>query len=306
MLKQARQHIVNRLWAGYHSTSPQIKRIESCLKKIGVENVILDHFAIIDLPGPRTGITHLSQLFASLGYEMRGRDYLADKQNDFLWMAEEDSPRQEAHAVLPQVVVADFRLDEMPLDVKTIIAKYAQLSPPSPLATVQTLSQRIANHDTSAINPLNDCLLRYFSGRDWPLPTVKEFHTVQAFNELLAWVLVFGRKPNHFTLSIHLLQHFKDLPDFHDFIETEVKLTLNQEGGVIKGGRTTGIAQSSTVGQLQTVALADGTITLPTEFVEFVWRYPRANLSGTPLLWKDYFTDFVAQHADHVIESLYT
>jgi hypothetical protein len=137
---------------------------------------------------------------------------------------------------------------------------------------------------------------------------VKEFTAVHEFNELLGWVLIFGRKPNHFTLSIHLLDYFENLNDFIQFITDEVKLTLNKEGGLIKGGKTVGIAQGSTQGQSLTVSLLDGNITIPTGFVEFVWRYPHASLPSNPhkpRLWRDYFTGFVAQHADHVIESLY-
>ena len=132
MLKQARQLIVNNLWTSYHSISPQIKLIEDSLQKKGTTSLILDHFAIIDLPGPHTGISHLSNIFSSLGYETRGRDYLADKQNDFLWMAEVDSENQPASSVLPQVVVADFRLQEMPRAVRNIIEKYSHAARPSP------------------------------------------------------------------------------------------------------------------------------------------------------------------------------
>lgn len=304
MLKQARQLIVNNLWASYHSTSPQIKLIEDCLQKKGTASPVLDHFAIIDLPGPHTGITHLSSIFSSLGYEIRGRDYLADKQNDFVWMAEADSDNQAAASVLPQVVVADFRLQEMPPTVRSIIEKYSRFARPSPREEVGKLTERIVRGDASAMQPLGALLSDYFSGRDWPLPSVKEFHTVQEFNELLAWVLIFGRRPNHFTLSIHLLGSFADLSSFHTFIENDAQLALNSEGGVIKGDPLKGIAQSSTIGERQTIKIADGEITLPTEFVEFVWRYPHKEVSK-PILWKDYFTGFVAQHADHVIESLY-
>lgn len=306
MLNQVRQNIVNNLWGRYKNHSPQIKLIEDSLKRIGVCRLVLDHFAIIDLPGPHTGIRYLSELFSCLGYHPRGRDYLPDKQNDFLWMAESDSGEKKAAEALPQVVVADFRLEEMPPGIKKIIEKYGRQSPPCPQQIIQKLASQSAHGDLDAEKQLNSLLLHYFSGRDWPLPTINEFHTVQEFNELLAWVMVFGRRPNHFTLSIHLLEHFADLNDFHQFIENDVQLSLNHEGGVIKGGKTSGIAQSSTMGQLQTVKMADGAITLPAEFVEFVWRFPLPANGTQPVLWKDYFTGFIAQHADHVIESLYT
>ncbi|RDI48646.1 DUF1338 domain-containing protein [Aquicella lusitana] len=304
MLKQVRRTLIHQLWDKYRSQSVQTQLIEKGLKHKGIQKFTLDHFAIIDLPGPHTGISHLNQLFSAIGYIVQGRDYLPDKQNDFLWMTECDSLHSPATEVLPQVVVADFRLDELPLTIRKIIEKYAAKTRPSPVPEAQKLAGRAYLGDEAAANNLYSLITHYLSGRDWPLPTINEFHTVQAFNELLAWVLVFGRTPNHFTLSVHLLDHFSDLNAFHAFIETEVELPLNQDGGVIKGGPSVGIAQGSTAGMPKTIPLADGSIQLPTDFVEFVWRYP-CYPSVKPVLWEDYFTGFVAQHADRVIESLY-
>lgn len=304
MLKQLRQNIVRNLWQTYCQDSHDIQRINAALEQKSLSHYTLDHFAIIDLPGPHSGIHQLSQIFSAIGYAEQGKDYLADKQNDFLWMAESDCTHQPASEVLPQVVVADFRMDELPVEVSQIIHKYSSQAQPSPLKEIQLLSQRVANGDAQAFAQCTNKILTYLAGRDWTLPTQKEFYTVREFNELLAWVLVFGRRPNHFTLSIHLLNHFTDLTHFHQFIENEVKLPLNQEGGTIKGGKEIGIAQGSTSGISQTISLSDGEISIPTGFIEFVWRYPRASVQH-PKLWNDYFTGFVAKHADRVIESLY-
>lgn len=309
MLKSFRQQLICHLWQNHKSSSSQLKKIEMCLKQKGIPNLVLDHFAIIDLPGPNTGIPYLKELFSTIGYIEQGSDYLPEKQNDFLWMTEADSVNLPALHVLPQVVVADFRMDELPLEVKKIIEKYASASPPLPQSEIKTLADRVSAGDTQAAASLSSILTHYLTGRDWPLPTTKEFSIVHEFNELLGWVLIFGRKPNHFTLSIHLLDHFASLSDFLCFISEEVKLELNQEGGIVKGGKKTGIAQASTKGTSTRVTLQEGQIELPLGFVEFVWRYiphPESINKQKPLLFRDYFTGFVAQHADHIIESLYT
>jgi hypothetical protein len=302
MLKSVRKTIINQLWQTYHQTTSDIREIELALKQRHITNLPLDHLAIIDLPGSKTGIPVLQELFSLIGYTFEGCGYLPDKQNDFTWLAEVDSRDQLATNVLPQIVVADFRLEEMPADIRAIITHYAEQSKPAPIKEMQQLAADI-HHQNAAIT-MTHLILTYLSGRDWPLPTVAEFKRVQAFNELLAWVLVFGRRPNHFTLSIHLLHQFDSLLKFHQFIKNDVKLELNHEGGIIKGDKTTGIAQGSTVGIKQTIQLADGSVALPTGFVEFVWRYPH-NPIQKPENWDDYFTGFVAQHANHVIESLY-
>lgn len=305
MLKSCRQKIIKNLWENHSQHSSQVKAITTALKQKDVEEFILDHFAIIDLPGPHTGIPTLRAIFSALGYQEQGRDYLADKQNDFLWMAECDSHQQPVCQVLPQVVVADFRLSEMPNDIQAIIEKYAQQATHPPLTVIQKLIEGIKQDDDSASKQLQNILLNYFQGRDWPLPACNEFYAVREWNELLAWVLIFGRRPNHFTLSVHLLNHFTNLAEFNHFIATQIQLPLNSDGGTIKGGPTQGLAQSSTQGTLCTVNLADGSIELPSDFVEFIWRYPHTPTLSPPLLWGDYFTGFVAQFANRVIESLY-
>jgi len=305
MLRQLRQNILQALWTSYSLSSKDMQRITSAFKQKNISDFILDHFAIIDLPSPHSGISTLRHIFSQLGYRERGSDYLADKQNDFLWMAEIDCEHQPATTVLPQVVLADFRLDEMPATIRHIIYQYAKQTSKTAANDILASIKQVAEGDEHALIPCTHKMVNYFSGRDWRLPTVNEFNTVREFNELLAWVLVFGRKPNHFTLSIHLLNPFSHLADFHDFIERDVKLTLNQEGGVIKGGEKSGMAQSSTKGMPERIQLADGEITIPTGFVEFVWRYAKDAANQHPVKWNEYFNDFIAKHADRVIESLY-
>lgn len=304
MLKQLRQDIIQSLWITYSNNNPQVAEITHALAQRNIQIPPLDHFAIIDLPGPHSGIDHLKHIFSSLGYIERGRDYLADKQNDFLWLAEEDSTTQIAPTVLPQVVVADFRLEELPPEVKKIIEKSASYSNPIPYHDLGSWIERVQANDKSATESVKAFCLNYLKGREWPLPNLYDFKTVHEFNELLAWVLLFGRKPNHFTFSIHLLDQFATLAEFNQFLNQHTRLTLNQDGGLIKGGPHTGIAQSSTVGTQAEVTLEDGAINIPHEFVEFVWRYPTS--AHKPIYWNDYYTGFIAKHADHVIESLYT
>lgn len=300
MSKAIRQFVINDLWQHWRDQSAEIRQIAAGLQQRGCPPFVLDHFAVIDLPSAQSGISELCQIFSAIGYRERGRDYLPEKQNDFLWMAEEDSARCSAMEALPQVVVADFRLHEMPRNVREIIEKYAAQTAESPLVEIKQL---VAKRDAE-VAAVSQRICDYLTtGRDWPLPTVSDFLTVQTFNELLAWVLVFGRKPNHFTVSVHLLPGFTDLAEFNRFIEQDMRLPLNPDGGFIKGKKESGIAQSSTKGVLRKIKLADGEVELPTDFTEFVWRYPVS--SSTPVKWDDYFTGFVAQHADYVIESLY-
>lgn len=304
MLKTIRQRIIHHLWENYKRRSAQMMHLEKILIDKGIHPLPLDHFAIIDLPSPHSGIPQLSRLFSLIGYVEQGRDYLPEKQNGFVWMTEMDSTEQIATNVLPQAVVADFCLDDLPQEIKIIIEKYARLTQALPEKELTMLVEKSSRGDLIAGNQLCQLIIHYLSGRDWPLPTMNEYRIVQEWNELLAWVLLFGRKPNHFTLSIHLLDVFSDIHLFHDFIENEAKLISNKQGGAIKGSIEQGISQGSTQGTAEIFTLADGCVSIPGDFVEFVWRYP-VNKIKTPVMWQDYFNGFIAKQATHVIESLF-
>jgi len=298
-----RTEIIKTIWNYYQNTSLEMLKISEAFERHHIHSRPLDHFALIDLPSPLSGIKTLKEIFTHLGYVVRGEGYLPEKQNGFLWLAEEGCEELPACQVLPQVVVADFCLDELPVHVRNIIEKYTQHIKPAPLLLIHDLIKQALNHD-EAKKKCTQVILSYLAGRDWPLPTRYDYELVKEFNELLSWVLVFGRRPNHFTLSIHLLNHFSNLNEFHTFIQTHAQLSLNQEGDQIKGNRQAGIEQGSTNGALETVLLADGAIQIPTSFVEFVWRYPHTKSQDEATLWGDYFTGFVSDHANKVIESL--
>lgn len=74
-----RKNIIQGLWEGYKLSSPDMQRIDAVFKEKGIAHSAFDHFAVIDLPGPHSGIPQLYQIFAALGYVERGKDYLAAK-----------------------------------------------------------------------------------------------------------------------------------------------------------------------------------------------------------------------------------
>lgn len=302
LLKQIRSQLIQELWRSYKQSLPAAATLATALEARG-EKIILDHLAIIDLPSRYSGIPTLVQIFSALGYIVQGCDYLPEKQNDFTWMVESDALDQPVNTVLPQVVVADFRLDELPISIRKIIESYTAYIKASPLREIQQLSGKAFLGDHSAATQLLQLLHLYFTHRQWPLPTVADFQQVREANELLAWVLVFGHIPNHFTISSHLMSNFPSFSHFIRFVEHELLLPLNQEEGKIKGNSKVGIQQASTIGSIENIELADSKIFAPGRFIEFVWRYS-LNKSA-PCLWNDYFTGFISSHANRVIESLY-
>lgn len=303
MLNHVKSYVFSQLWESYSAHLIELSTIQSHIQKHFQEKLILDHFALIDLPGPYTGMDTLTSLFSYLGYSMRGQDYLAEKQNNFRWLSEKVSPKTLAADASLQIVVADFRREALAPKVLKIIDHYASFAQPLDTDQLNDLHRRVLRQDETAANELSRFILNYLQTRDWPLPTVQEYEIVKSQNELLAWVLVMGRQVNHFAWAIHLSKSFSQLKIFNQFVSYRLNIALNQKGGLIKGNINKGIEQSSTQPAIKSIKLADGTIALPDRFIEFVWRYPKK--AGESRLWHDYFTGFVADNADRVVESLY-
>ena len=304
-LKPVRNALIKKLWEKYRLSVDHAALVDHHLKTITGRTIILDHFALIDLPSAHTGIPTLSAIFSEIGFTQCGADYLPDKQNDFIWMASIDAPGQPAELALPQVVLADFRLEELPPPIKKIILQYTAYIKPSPINEIKKQIRQLSDGDCNAIEAVVDLIYGYIMKKDWPLPTIKEFRTVQEYNELLAWVLVFGSIPNHFAASMHFSHpHFQQLDDLNAFLRDKLNITLNTIDGEIKGSREMGIRQSSTLAPSQKIALSDGEIMIPSQFMEFVWRFSMNEKN--PVYWDDYYTGFIAKNANRVVESLYT
>lgn len=303
MLNHVKHTVFSQLWENYSSHLMEVSTIQNHIHKHFQEELILDHFAIIDLPGPYTGMDTLSCLFSYLDYKIRGQDYLAEKQNNFRWLSEDVSQKTLAVDASPQIVVADFRREALASEVLKIIDHYAGFAAALDSDQLKYLHQRTLQQDEQAARELSRCILNYLQSRDWPLPTLQEYEIVKNQNELLAWVLVMGRQVNHFAWGIHLSKSFSELKIFNQFLSS-LNISLNQKGGLIKGNINKGIEQSSTQAAIKFTKLADGVTALSDRFIEFVWRYPKK--IGENKRWHDYFTGFVADNADRVVESLYT
>lgn len=303
MLNRIKSHVFSQLWQNYTSGLIELSTIQRHIQQHFQEELKLDHLALIDLPGPCTGMDTLSCLFSYLGYKVRGQDYLAEKQNNFRWLSEEVSIATLAVDAFPQVVVADFCREALTPEVLTIIDYYAAFAKPLDNDYLEFLQRRMLQQDGRAADEMSIFIMNYLQQRDWPLPTVKEYEIVKRHNELLAWVLVRGRQVNHFAWAIHLSKGFNSLEAFNHCLHSSLCIPLNEKGGLIKGDINKGIEQSATQPAVKSVRLADGFIDLSDRFIEFVWRHPKK--TGKPTLWHDYFTGFVADNADRVVESLY-
>lgn len=294
MFEKTRGYFVDLLWKDFIQDIPRFYGVFK--NKLPA----LDHFAIIDLSGSNCGISYLQNILERIGFEKRGSGFLSEKANDFIWLAEPNVEKKPADLILPQVVIADFRSDMLSKRNQEIINKYASQTAPFDFEYLdRLLSKQTEENQLKAA----EFIFSYLKQRPWNLPTVDEFNSVSDENQLIAWVLALGRKVNHFGVNISLLGEFQSLAEFNRKIASENGFLLNNQNGEIKGNKAVMLQQSSSIGQEITVQLKDGEIKLHDSFLEFVWRFSN---KSSPKLFGDYYMNFIPEHADNIIESLYT
>jgi hypothetical protein len=137
------------------------------------------------------------------------------------------------------------------------------------------------------------------------LPTYADFHLAKESNELISWVMVFGRIVNHFGLSVHLRPDTKDLSTFNNEIIKSGLRFNEMNGRIIKGQPSEFLEQSAIRAGSLAINLTDGSkIEIQNRFIELVWRHKITHLNTS--LWENYYADFVGRNATNVVESLYT
>ena len=107
MFKRARELLIKGLLEGHINKFPHLKQLFP--KSLPA----IDHLAIIDLNSDHSGISYLSRILCSIGFVKQGDGYLLDKKNDFIWLRQEDFEMQKPENMLPQIVLADFRMEEI-------------------------------------------------------------------------------------------------------------------------------------------------------------------------------------------------
>lgn len=276
--------VIKRLWDKY-SVNNDVSHIPHLNQKI-----VLDHIAIIDLGFGSSTRIELSKLFEYLGFEVKGHGYLPEKNNDFLWMCKKGSNESLPQDAYPQIVLGDFRIETLNSDVRNIVEKYGSYQAKFDFDNLRSLMSK------NLVSEAVDAVFSYLESKSWPLITKEEYKLVEQENQLLAWVLMFGRTVNHFGLDIQFSTKYSNFSEFNQ----EIQNISNYEYGHVKGSKSVGIEQSSSLGK---VTSSNG-INVPVRgpFLEFVWRYPTKD---NPVLWCDYYRGFLPNNANKIIESVY-
>jgi len=65
MTGKIRHQTIENLWRNYSTSTPHVKQIEAALRAKNISAPLLDHLAIIDLPGTHSGIPELHRIFSA-------------------------------------------------------------------------------------------------------------------------------------------------------------------------------------------------------------------------------------------------
>ena len=253
------------LWQNYLAITPSANKIHALLAaKTGTTNIVNDHIALRTFDIEKVNLHKLAAHFLSLGYEQQG-DY------DFTAKKLTAVHLEHPNTAIPKVFISELRVAQLSEQASSIIHKL------------------VAQVDEDAVKANNFL----YSGTHWQASS-DDYKTLLAESEYAAWMLAWGYRANHFTVSINHLNRFTELTDVNEMLK-DAGFSLNISGGEIKGGEDVCLAQSSTMADNASVSFTDKTMTIPSCFYEFAQRYKTPN--------GELYQGFVAASADKIFES---
>lgn len=255
--------LLDRLWTDYTAITPQAVRIHDLLVARG-EQIVNDHIALrtFDLPGLEIEV--LDRAFVAAGYQP-AQSYEFPEKKLHAYHYEHPEPRR------PKIFISALHVNELSPEAGTLVEQLAA-----------QMSRGAEAHPMFAS-----------SGRHWQLDGAT-YHRLAAESEYAAWVAAFGLRANHFTVSVNHLATFPGIAELNEFL-IDKGFQLNESGGAIKGSRAELLEQSSTLADVIEIQVADGSMSVPSCYVEFARRH----LGPDGVL----FQGFVTSSANRIFES---
>ena len=233
----------------------------------------------------------------------RGSGYIPERVNDFTWVCYEHNDTLPLDDALPQIVLADFRIDKLSDESRNVINQLLIDVEPNreALQEVESILKADA-HNMEQCKKCADIIYKeLFEKMIWRTPTIEQYKTVERENPLIAWVLAWGRTVNHYGISLHApSSNFESFEEFMVDAQKE-RTKFNDDDGIVKGSKELGIEQAATMISMKELQLADGVISISEPFTEFIWRYSKKK---SPRLWGDFYNDFIPQNANQIIKSV--
>jgi hypothetical protein len=251
------------LWTNYQKVTPTAVSVKNSLDLDSYE-YFNDHVAFRSINLEGHGIDVLSIPFVEQGYKKAGSYFFKEKKLHAIHMENKENPR------LPKVFISELILEKCSEQLQHCL-----------ITSFKT--------KTHTVSPERLLTL----GRIWPFDYAT-YTLLSQESEYAAWIYAHGYRVNHFTIKVNSLY------DCH--IEKVCKMLkasnikLNKSGGIIKGSKTSGLMQASTIADFITVQCNSTNIRhqIPSCYVEFAERF---EVNGA------LFNGFITKSANHIFES---
>lgn len=245
----------SELWEDYIELTPQAKIIHNAFSQHNPQ-LINDHVAFRTFDIPTIDIASLEDYLFDFDYQLLDNYRFPDKH------------LSACAYIHPDPSIAKVFLSQLHIDQLT------------------EQSQQIISHKLSTRAPFTKDASIFYSGRCWSLPDWDEYQSLRAESEYAAWLLTLGFHANHFTLDMNALSKHKNWADLFKFM-TQLKISMNTEGGLVKGTPSVYLEQASTLADEISLEFDQGAKFVKTCFYEFAKRYPLADGS----LYQGFVTD---------------
>lgn len=258
--------IIQKLWSNYLHITPTVKKVKNTLQ---LENydAFCDHISFRTLCTNQLGITKriagdfgiekLSKKFLLQGYTVQ-EEYTFKKKNlKAIHLEKENAPK---------IFISELLLDTCSIFLKNTLLKA---------------------FDTCK-NEEN-----FLNGRCWNV-NYKVYKELERESEYAAWLYVHGHRVDHFTINVNELEKYS-IEEVCMQLKTS-GIHLNNNGGIIKGTKSIGLKQASTLADRILVKFEDlkDAVRIPSCYVEFAERFTINNKK---------FNGFIAKSADKIFQS---
>lgn len=263
MKPESLNQILEMMWQNYLKLNPDAQKIYHLFAKRNPQ-LINDHIALRTFDLPQIDIHQIADPFIKRGY-VAAEEYHFPHKKLFAQHFLHPDPTQ------PKLFISQLLTGQFSTSLQ------------------ETVRQFSAHIDSSKSQQSGFS----YSGRHWPI-SFQTYQQLERESDYAAWVYAMGFQPNHFTLLINALKSHPNLSAVNRFLLAQ-GFELNDNGGLIKGGPSALLAQSSTRANLIPVEFEEGIQRIPGCYYEFAYRYPQAD--GT------LFHGFVAESADKIFQS---
>jgi hypothetical protein len=256
--------MLDDMWKDYLLLNPKVCTIHQLLADKNDGNIVNDHIALRTFNHEKVNIAKLAEPFIQAGYFVAG-DYHFEEKKLYAQHFQHSDPS------LPKIFISELLVEKL--------SAFAQ----------QTIEQLLVVLDDKKVDDPHFC----YSGRPWDI-SYATYQKLLDESEYAAWMVAFGYRPNHFTVSLNHLSTYENLTELNHFLR-ENGVSLNTAGGEIKGSQSVFLEQSATLANKVEVHFSDQHASIPSCYYEFAQRYPLPDGS--------LYQGFVTTSADKIFES---